>query len=609
MNRFGRLLSVFFLSSLLLVSSNKAKANPQLMKYGLEIGVNVISQLISALVINFFEEKGILGKSKPRASQQEYDALKKLLDTYSLQRDYIQALDKYSSGRALVWDSKSEVGNGFQDLIFAWKKSLHGYKRAKGLKRYPWDVLLIKIGITIKKAVKAKRPGQYKSTTAEIDTTLASIALWWGKYKIFHKLKKKTGTHFQFHYQNPFESGVLVLEKVIKRSYLLKKFAVWSIAKTLSNSTQAIRKEHKSKLSAYNSLGEELKKFRLSQKFRKKVLHLFKKNFQVGYQLKTWPSGQLRSFVKLHQTKRQGLYRSWSPNGHLTESGHYKSGNKDGVWKGFFFLNQKHNHKVLRYKGSFANGKKKGPWKWYYPTGRLRYSAYYRNGLWHGAEKSFHEEGKLLYLNHYQNGKMHGKYTKFDSQGNVIIARHYQKGSLLSESRKLSNGLLLKQEWYWHGAIKRRYSLSQSSKIIRSLKSWHPNSIIKNQHQFDHRGKKHGKQITWYSNGQIKSFAKYKNGKQYGVAKRWYKTGRVRVYSFYRNGSRHGLYMKFDKRSRPIVERTYSRGQLLSQHSYTYTGSGTDLVMEYYQGTKKVLSRKLSIPQRRKSPTSVPTNP
>lgn len=60
-----------------------------------------------------------------------------------------------------------------------------------------------------------------------------------------------------------------------------------------------------------------------------------------------------------------------------------------------------------------AEGKKHGPWVFYYSTGRLWYMGEYIHGKQHGPWFEYHPNGELQTIGNYLNGKPVGYWKQF----------------------------------------------------------------------------------------------------------------------------------------------------------------------------------------------------
>ena len=97
-------------------------------------------------------------------------------------------------------------------------------------------------------------------------------------------------------------------------------------------------------------------------------------------------------------------------------------------------------------EGEYKNGKKHGPWKLYYPNGRLKSEATFHEGLYTGYYCSYHDSGAK---------KFEGRYAPI--RGNSRDGR--KEGEWLIHN---SDGVPEQQIVYNRGRIVKRVSLADS---------------------------------------------------------------------------------------------------------------------------------------------------
>ncbi len=55
-------------------------------------------------------------------------------------------------------------------------------------------------------------------------------------------------------------------------------------------------------------------------------------------------------------------------------------------------------------------------------------------------------------------------------------------------------------------------------------------------------GKKEGKSVAWYEDGQLYAQLYYKDGKEEGETKHWYPNGQLHIQEYFKDGKREGEY-------------------------------------------------------------------
>lgn len=104
------------------------------------------------------------------------------------------------------------------------------------------------------------------------------------------------------------------------------------------------------------------------------------------------PGSALQSFVK------NGLVRTYYPDGQLKTEGNYVLHKPEGIIKGW------HPNGQLAFVEEYKDGRSDGCWKTFFENGKLSSEAYYKNGLPVGLSHSYHSNGKKAIEQHYTNG-------------------------------------------------------------------------------------------------------------------------------------------------------------------------------------------------------------
>lgn len=80
---------------------------------------------------------------------------------------------------------------------------------------------------------------------------------------------------------------------------------------------------------------------------------------------------QLKAFINYDDNLKDGVYKTWHPNGNKCVKGIYYKNNKIGSWSEFY------SNLTLRSKGPYRNGRKVGTWRYYDNNGILLNEKYY----------------------------------------------------------------------------------------------------------------------------------------------------------------------------------------------------------------------------------------
>jgi antitoxin component YwqK of YwqJK toxin-antitoxin module len=141
-----------------------------------------------------------------------------------------------------------------------------------------------------------------------------------------------------------------------------------------------------------------------------------------------------------------------------------------------------------------------------YPNGKIEEEYFEVNGKKNGMYKSFYENGIVSSVGEFKFGQMHSDWKYYYSTGQLMSIQKYNKGRLIKiDAWNEKNEHVIKNG---NGEIIIYYS-NGSPKLI--------NRFINNM--------LHGKQESWYENGQKESELNYNKGKIISEPKNWDENG------------------------------------------------------------------------------------
>jgi antitoxin component YwqK of YwqJK toxin-antitoxin module len=215
-----------------------------------------------------------------------------------------------------------------------------------------------------------------------------------------------------------------------------------------------------------------------------------------------FPENVLKREVNYEKGQAVGIFKSYHPNGNLSETGEYnKSSEKTGLWKNFSDDN------ILISEETFNDGKLSGINRNYSSKGKLTEEYLYKNGILQ-EYKAFDKEGKIVYQN------------KKDGKNNYDATLYYPNGNKKREGR-VTNGLL---DGKW--------------------KNYNANGSLTSEENYVD-GKTDGKLLFYYENGKLKSETDYVAGETSGYYKEYYKNGKLRKEGAYVSEKAAGEWKKF----------------------------------------------------------------
>lgn len=122
---------------------------------------------------------------------------------------------------------------------------------------------------------------------------------------------------------------------------------------------------------------------------------------------------------------KEGLWKSYFPNGKLKSEIHYKMGRPIGPYK-LYYDNGK-----LQEAGNWQRTKNTGDFKRYYPNGNIMQEfSFTEAGLRTGKQTYYYSNGNLRLEGNWENGKENGLITEYFENGEVSSKKQFNNGQL-----------------------------------------------------------------------------------------------------------------------------------------------------------------------------------
>lgn len=210
---------------------------------------------------------------------------------------------------------------------------------------------------------------------------------------------------------------------------------------------------------------------------------------------KNWrPDGSVASVYRYDNGKREGAYTVHTPSGGVLSKGQYKNGELDGTQ--VFF------QEGFRVETPYADGKRNGVQKTWYPDGELRTEAPWVDGVEDGPVTFYFPNGSVESVIPFYRGKREGP-----------------------------------------------------------MQTWHPNGIRGSLEYFS-EDKKNGASSFWREDGNPDMTLSYWNDQLDGVQTWFYPDGSKSRESEWMMGVPHGEWKEWDENGKLIVDEYYEKGEL-----------------------------------------------
>ncbi len=178
---------------------------------------------------------------------------------------------------------------------------------------------------------------------------------------------------------------------------------------------------------------------------------------------------------------------------------------------------------VVHAKLFFEEGKRNGPFTYYYPNGSEKMKGNYKYDLLHGELTGFYGNGQMSYLHNYEDGVRTG----------------------------------------W-------------------LYTWHDNGTPE-QVVYTVSGKVHGTMQTWYRDSTRRSLIEYNMGVRNGKAYKWHNTGCMAEEAYYKNGLQDSVLRVFDNLLCDLIKESYYRKGMLNGPSVSFGQLGDTIQIANYE--------------------------
>lgn len=241
-------------------------------------------------------------------------------------------------------------------------------------------------------------------------------------------------------------------------------------------------------------------------------------------------TGKLQYKGSYRNGKPVGLHREYGPDGSVVASKIYENGvllsegivdeqgRRQGPWK-FFYPDRQ-----LKAEGSYRDDRKIGNWRYYFDNGGLEQTGNYLRGLPDGEWNWYYPSGNILRTENYIMGEEDGASVEYSDSGAVIAQGTYVGG---------------KKEGYWFFEL--------------------------NDHREEgsfFEGERSGVWRHYYlDNGRIRFEGYYENGIKNGQFVWYYSSGQIKRRGRYLNNKRDGLWEFFDEQGNRILTVAYEEGE------------------------------------------------
>ncbi|MCB9182333.1 MAG: toxin-antitoxin system YwqK family antitoxin [Flavobacteriales bacterium] len=144
-----------------------------------------------------------------------------------------------------------------------------------------------------------------------------------------------------------------------------------------------------------------------------------------------YQDGQLIEEGRYANSKRIGLWRRYWPNGKVMSEINYQMGRPKGDYKTFYPTGK------VEEQGTWDLDRNTGEFKRWHPNGQLAQDFVFNQfGIRDGEQKYYHENGQLAVQVSVEEGKEDGALKRYDSNGQLTQTAQFNDGVINAENSK-----------------------------------------------------------------------------------------------------------------------------------------------------------------------------
>lgn len=260
-----------------------------------------------------------------------------------------------------------------------------------------------------------------------------------------------------------------------------------------------------------------------------------------------------------------GEWKMWDPQGVEIASGEFQNGQRHGAWMRLLnardaelFATRPYNEFQAPFtsQASFKEGQLHGKWTIIDSQKRVVSEISFVDGQRDGLAIWNYASGKKMKQIDYRKGVIDGKLIAWDANAKVIADEVYQEGRKLAA--KVTNG---------SNGHKKSEGLYLFAKQVVELPDdwWNCRPATYATIGQDDR---HGRWVSWHSNGQKEYEGTYQNNQPEGQFTWWYPNSQVRVSGVYKNGKAHGEWSWWFENGQKSENGQYENGEPTGSWAY-----------------------------------------
>lgn len=312
------------------------------------------------------------------------------------------------------------------------------------------------------------------------------------------------------------------------------------------------------------------------QRFGKEIIYKDKKDHLLNGYFKIAESSGAYIEVHFVEGKRNGVLKGFDKKGNLIQKRAYQNGVPVDTYQTYY-----PNGKI-KVEGRYINGKQDGLWRYYDSDGKLKEQESFKLGTKDGTFTKRY--GKVE--EHYKNDEPTGKWIEKTNAGKITRERIYSGKGSYTDKKFFTNGQVNHIQNYKdfkrHGYEE---VYSEAGTLLK--KTLYDQDQVVNISEY-------------YDNGNLESYAQYKDGLEDGDFIEKYPNGKTRLEGAYDKGSKSGIWKQYTLNGELLVseigyknnvehgiEKVYFRNGTIEREGQNENGLKVG-VWKYYNGEGKL---------------------
>jgi len=280
--------------------------------------------------------------------------------------------------------------------------------------------------------------------------------------------------------------------------------------------------------------------------------------------------------------RREGQAFYYYPSGKVRQIINYRNGKKQDYSKEFdetgtvITIYKYHNDYVTeieRVNRMNANGEKDGVWKTFYPDGTLKEEEYYKNGVLDGAVKLYSEKGNPIGGRTYRDGKIIEEGLQMKAEI-IDLTSYYEDGVTIRRTGVYLDSIPIDYHYFFDRSGKPekviRYNgngiriaegpVDENKRLTGEFKTYFETGELRAIAKYSNNAP-NGEVIYFFKNGQKEQIGNFNNGVREGEWKWFFPSGNILREETYVRGKPHGLSIQYSDSATIITKGEYVEGE------------------------------------------------